>query len=393
MSNRELFFRHLGQTSSFPLALEIVRAEGIYMYDPEGRPYMDLISGISVSTLGHRHPKVIQAIRDQADKYLHLMVYGEFIQAPQVQLARLLAGCLPDPIDQVYLVNSGSEAVEGALKLAKRYTGRTEMICFRNSYHGSTHGSLSMMGNERMKQSFRPLLPDVRILEYNNIARLEQISSQTACVVAESIQGEAGVIVPSEGFMKALRERCSQTGTLLILDEIQAGYGRTGSMWAFEHFGIVPDVVTMAKGMGGGVPIGAFAAPAHIMQALTVDPVLGHITTFGGNALCAAAAKATLEVVLEQRLWEKAREAEQVFRKRLVHPLIRSIRGKGLMLALEFQSFEQNKQIIDACIEHGLVTDWFLFADNCLRLAPPLIITAEQAEQACSTILKVLDQV
>jgi acetylornithine/N-succinyldiaminopimelate aminotransferase len=391
ISNRELFFRCLGQTSGFPLALELERAEGVYMYDANGKAYLDLISGIAVSLVGHRHPRVVEAIRDQTEKYLHLMVYGEFVQSPQVQLASLLVNHLPDSLEQVYLVNSGSEAVEGALKLAKRYTGRTEIICFRKAYHGSTQGSLSVMGDERMKQAFRPLLPDVRILDYNDIEQLEQVSERTACVIAESIQGEAGAMVPDAAFMQTLRKRCSQTGVLLILDEIQAGYGRSGKLWAFEHFGVVPDILTLAKGMGGGLPIGAFVASREIMQALTENPVLGHITTFGGNALCAAAARATLEVVLEEKLWERAAEMELYFRNKLAHPLIRSIRGRGLMLALEFSDFAQNKLIIDRCIEKGLVTDWFLFADNCLRLAPPLVITPQQADDACNIILEVLD--
>ncbi len=392
ITNREMFFRHLGQTSSFPMALEIDRAEGAYMIDPEGRKYLDLISGISVSTLGHRHPEVIRAITSQAERYLHLMVYGEFIQGPQVQLAALLTSCLPQSLDQVFLVNSGSEAVEGALKLAKRYTGRSEMVSFRNAYHGSTHGSLSVLGDERMKQAFRPLLPDVRMLDYNDATQLDQISTRTACVIAESIQGEAGAVVPDMAFMQALSRRCKETGALLILDEIQAGYGRTGRMWAFEHFDIVPDIITMAKGMGGGLPIGAFVASRQIMQSLTHDPVLGHISTFGGNALCAAAAKATLEVVLRDKLWEQAAEKEVLFRKLLVHPKIRKIRGKGLLLALELDNFEQNKRIIDRCLQEGLVTDWFLFADHCLRIAPPLIITDEQVEQACAVILQILDE-
>jgi len=362
----------------------------MYMYDPQGRAYLDLISGIAVSALGHRHPRVVQAIREQLDKYLHLMVYGEFVQSPQVELARLLTNNLPAPLDNVYLVNSGSEAIEGAIKLAKRYTGRTRLVSFRNGYHGSTHGSLSVTGNESLKNAFRPLLPDVIHLDYSAFDQLHEIDGNTACVIAETIQGEAGAVTPSSGFMQALRNRCNETGALLILDEIQCGMGRTGRLWAFEHEGIVPDVVTLAKGLGGGMPIGAFIAPKHIMQCLTHDPVLGHITTFGGNALCAAAAKATLEVIVEEQLWEKATAKEALFRELLTHPTIRKIRGKGLMLALEFDSFEQNKRIIDRCLERGLVTDWFLFADNCLRIAPPLTIAEADIRKACGIIMEAI---
>ena len=389
--NRELFFRYLGQTSDFPLAVEIERAEGVYMYGPNGKRYLDLISGIAVSSIGHRHPQVVKAIKDQADKYLHLMVYGEFVQSPQVMLAEMLVNHLPEPLNSVYLVNSGSEATEGALKLAKRHTGRTEMVCFRNAYHGSTQGSLSVMGNERMKKAFRPLLPDVRILDYNDLKQLEQISDKTACVIAETIQGEAGAIVPENGFLQALRQRCNETGALLIFDEIQAGFGRTGKLWAFEHYQVVPDILPLAKGMGGGMPIGAFIASAEIMSCLTHSPVLGHITTFGGNAVCAAAALANLQVIVGSQLWKKVNEKEKLFREKLRHNAIKNIRGKGLMLAIEFESFEQNKQIIDRCLEKGVLTDWFLFADNCLRVAPPLIISEEQIDYACSIILEAIE--
>jgi len=390
-SNRELFFRYLGQTSAFPLAVEIERAEGVYMYGQDGKRYVDLISGIGVSSIGHRHPRVVQAVKDQAEKYMHLMVYGEFVQSPQVKLAELLAQHLPHSLNNVYLVNSGSEATEGALKLAKRHTGRTEIVCFRKAYHGSTQGSLSVMGDERMKNAFRPLLPDVRTLDYNAIEQLDQISARTACVIAETIQGEAGAIVPENGFLQALRQRCNETGALLIFDEIQAGFGRTGKLWAFEHFNIVPDILLLAKGMGGGMPIGAFVASAEIMQSLSHSPVLGHITTFGGNAVCAAAALANLEVITENILWEGVLEKEKLFRETLRHPAIKSIRGKGLMLAVEFENFEQNKRIIDRCLESGVLTDWFLFADNCLRVAPPLIITNEQIVDACQVILDAIE--
>ena len=361
------------------------------MYGPGGKRYLDMISGISVSSVGHRHPEVVRAVKDQADRYMHLMVYGEFVQSPQVKLAEVLVKHLPEPLDNVFLVNSGSEATEGALKLAKRYTGRTEIVAFRNAYHGSTQGSLSIMGEERMKKAFRPLLPDVRFLDYDRPAQLEQISARTACVIAETIQGEAGAVVPNAEFMQALRKRCNETGALLILDEIQAGLGRTGKLWAFEHYGIVPDILMLAKGLGGGMPIGAFIASAEIMQSLTNSPVLGHITTFGGNAVCAAAALATVKTITEGKLWEGVPEKEKLIRKKLKHPAIKGIRGKGLMLAVEFDSFEQNKRIIDRCLEKGLLTDWFLFADNCLRIAPPLIMENDEIEAACQIILQAIE--
>ncbi|MFP4691706.1 MAG: aspartate aminotransferase family protein, partial [Bacteroidales bacterium] len=375
MLQRELFLRHLAQTSSFPLSLEIKEAEGLYMYDSDGKRYLDLISGISVSALGHRHPKVVQAVKEQAERYLHLMVYGEFVQSPQVELAKMLVENLPPGLDNVFFVNSGSESVEGALKLAKRYTGRTEIVSFYDAYHGSSHGSLSVGGNEKLKNAFRPLLPDVRHLCFGATEQLSQISERTACVIAETIQGEAGAVVPNKAFMKALRKRCDETGALLILDEIQAGMGRSGALWAFSHYGIVPDILTLAKALGGGMPLGAFIAGREVMRCLTENPVLGHINTFGGNAVCAAAAKACLTEILEERLWLNAAQLEHVFRKMLVHPDIIGVRGKGLLLAVEFENFGRAKGVIDRCIQKGVLTDWFLFADNCLRIAPPLTIT------------------
>jgi len=392
MSNRTLFYKYLAQTSSFPLALEIESADGLYMTDPEGKTYMDLISGISVSALGHRHPVVMKAMRDQMDKYMHLMVYGELVQAPQTKLAELLVSNLPEPLDNVYLTNSGSEAVEGALKLAKRHTGRTEIVHFRNAYHGSTQGALSVAGNEKLKNAFRPLLGDIRQLTFNNPEDLEQISERSACVIAETIQGEAGAVVPDVGFMQSLRKRCDETGTLLILDEIQAGMGRTGKLWAFEHYGIVPDVLTLAKGFGGGMPIGAFIASKKIMQSLTDQPILGHITTFGGNAVCAAAAHATLQFILDNKLWENARQLHEVFKQNLIHPKIKSLKGKGLLLAIEFEDFKRNKKVIDRCVHNGLLTDWFLFADHSLRLAPPMIINESEAIKACHILIQSIDE-
>lgn len=392
MNHRQLFYNFLGQTSRAPLALEIERAQGIYMYDPQGKQYLDLIAGISVSNVGHCHPRVVEAVQKQAATHMHLMVYGEFVQSPQVELAHLLCSHLPGSLQNVFLVNSGSEAVEGALKLAKRYTGRSEIVAFHNAYHGSTHGALSVMGDEQMKNAFRPLLPNIRFLPFNKAGSLDQITSQTACVLAETIQGEAGAIAPDPVFMQQLHQTCRQNGALLILDEIQAGCGRTGKLWAFEHYGITPDILTLAKGLGGGLPVGAFISNKEIMDSLTHDPVLGHITTFGGNPVCAAAAKANLEVILEKQLWKNAAEMETLFRQLLNHPKIKSISGKGLMLAVEFESFEQNKTIIDKLIAKGIVTDWFLFAPNCLRIAPPLVITRQQVEYVCQQIQNVLDE-
>jgi acetylornithine/N-succinyldiaminopimelate aminotransferase len=387
LTQRQLFIRHQAQTSPAPLALEIVKAEKLYLYDKDGKQYMDLISGIAVSNLGHRHPKVISAIKNQLDQYMHLMVYGEYIQTPQTQLAALLAENLPTTLNCSYFVNSGSEAVEGALKLAKRHTGRSEIVSFKNAYHGSTHGALSVMGNENFKQAFRPLLPDIRFLEYNKLETLSQISERTACVIVEGIQGEAGVVVPDIQFMQALSARCKKVGALLIVDEIQTGFGRTGSLFAFNHFGILPDILTLGKGMGGGMPIAAFIASEKIMSDLSNNPVLGHITTFGGHPVNCAAALATLQVLLEENHIEKVSGKEILFRQLLVHPQIKEIRGKGLLLAVVFESKEFNFKVIELCIKAGLITDWFLFCDHAMRLAPPLIITDEEIKSACAIIL------
>jgi acetylornithine/N-succinyldiaminopimelate aminotransferase len=388
LTQRQLFLNHVAQTSPTPLALEIERAEGVYLYDSKGKSYIDLISGISVSNVGHCHPAVVEAVKNQVDKYMHLMVYGEYVQSPQVFLAEALVNTLPKSLDAVYFVNSGSEAVEGALKLAKRFTGRAEIISCKNAYHGSSHGALSVMGNEFFKNAFRPLLPGTRFIEYNNIDNLSQITTQTACVIAETIQGEAGVVLPQNDYLKKLRARCSETGTLLILDEIQTGFGRTGTFWGFEQYGISPDILTTAKGMGGGMPIGAFIASKSMMDLLTHNPVLGHITTFGGHPVSCAASLATLQVIKNGTYLQEVAAKEQLIRSLLIHPLIKSIKGKGLLLALEFEDYEQNKRIIDACIEKGVITDWFLFADNLMRIAPPLTITIEELKLACKIILE-----
>jgi len=385
---RQLFLANNAQTTDFPLLLEFERAEGVHLYDAEGKGYIDLISGIGVSNLGHSNPKVIQAIKDQVDRYMHLMVYGEYVQTPQVRFAQKLVSVLPDNLQSVYFVNSGAEAVEGALKLAKRYTGRQQIIACKNSYHGSTHGALSVMGNEDFKQAYRPLLPGVEFIRFNDIDDLQLITQQTACVIIETVQGEAGIRVPDLNYMQALRKRCDETGTLLIMDEIQAAMGRTGKLFAFEHYGIVPDILLLAKALGGGMPIGAFVSSNQIMGALKENPMLGHITTFGGHPVCCAAGLAALEVLLDENLVDTVAEKEALIRSLLVHPAIKEVRGKGLMLAIELENFDINKKIIDRCIANGVITDWFLHCDNSMRIAPPLIITHHEIKKACEVIIE-----
>ena len=400
ISHRQLFFQHVAQTSDFPLGLEIEKAEGVYMYDSNGKRYLDLISGIGVSNVGHRHPKVLEAIHNQLGKHMHLLVYGEFVQGTQVKLAEALAKTLslnaafPSPfglIDNVYFTNSGTEAVEGAMKLAKRFTGRSEFISCYNAYHGATQGALSLAGAEFFKNSFRPLLPDNQLIRHGVIEDLDKISGKTAAVVIEIIGGESGVRIPDESYFAALRKKCTETGALLILDEVQTGFGRTGSFWAFEQTGIYPDILLSAKGMGGGMPIGAFMASSELMQALKTNPILGHITTFGGHPVSCASALAALKVTLAERLSEKAQAKGDLFKSLLKHPDIGEVRGKGLMLAAEMESFEKLKDTIDKCIEKGVITDWFLFCDNSMRIAPPLIITEEQIQESCQIILEVLN--
>jgi putrescine aminotransferase len=392
ISQRQLFLDHLAQTTHFPLMLEIERAEGIYMFGPDGKRYIDLISGIGVSNLGHRHPNVVKAVKEQVDQYMHLMVYGEFIQSPQVKLAHALANTLPDTLNACYLVNSGSEAVEGALKLAKRFTGRHELISCFNAYHGSTQGALSVCGNESFKQAYRPLLPGVRHIHFGEYDELEQITEKTAAIIIETVQGEAGVRVAHKDYFQILRERCYQTGTLLILDEIQAGFGRTGKFWAFEHYDIVPDILLSAKGMGGGMPIGAFIASSEIMSVLRENPILGHISTFGGHPVSAAASLATLQTIQKNKLYKQAEHKAGLFKKYLAHPKIKEIRHKGLMMAVAFDSFEVLKPIIDKAIALGVLTDWFLYCDNAMRIAPPLIITPKEIEEACQIILQAIEE-
>jgi len=387
------FYGFLAQTSKTPVALEIVSAKGLWLKDTKGKKYLDLISGIAVSNLGHSHPSVVKAIKKQADKHTHLMVYGEYVQSAQVQFAKKICGLLPQKLNSVYFVNSGSEAVEGALKLAKRYTGRTEIISFKNAYHGSTHGALSVMGDEALKMPFRPLLPDVRILPCNDINALEAITKKTACVIIEPIQGEAGTIVPEKQFLKALEKQCKKTGTLLILDEIQTGFGRTGKLFAFEHTGITPDIITIGKAMGGGLPLGGFVANQKMMQTLSDNPPLGHITTFGGHPLCCASGLAALEVLLKEKFHEKADKKEKIFRALLKHSAIKEIRGQGLMLAVEFNNEELCKKVIEKCLKKGIIVDWFLFCPTAMRIAPPLIIQEKEIKQACLVIISAIKEV
>jgi acetylornithine/N-succinyldiaminopimelate aminotransferase len=391
MNLRQLFLQHVAQTSPAPLALEIVKAQGCTLTDASGKDYIDLIGGISVANTGHSHPAVIEAIKKQLDQYMHIMVYGEFIQSPQVQYAHLLTEHLPPTLNSVYFTNSGAEAVEGAMKLAKRVTGRTEIIAFKNSYHGSTQGALSIIGDEYWRNSFRPLLPGIQHLSYNSFEDLQYINEQTACVITETVQAEAGIIAPQKEWIHALQDRCKETGTLLILDEIQAGFGRTGQLWGFQNFNVVPDVLLIGKALGGGMPLGAFIAAKELMDRLTDNPVLGHITTFGGHPVCCAAGMASLKVLLESKLDIKTKE--QQFKSLLVHPKIKGVRSFGLWMAVEFDSFDTCKKVIDKCIEGGVITDWFLFASNCMRISPPLTISPAEIDTACQVIIDSIKEV
>jgi acetylornithine/succinyldiaminopimelate/putrescine aminotransferase len=385
-SNRSLFFRHLGQTSPTPMLLEIERAEGIYLFGNDGKKYIDLVSGVSVSNTGHRHSRVVKAVKRQVDNYMHLMVYGEIIQSPQVQYAAKLAGLLPKGLEVCYFVNSGSEAVEGALKLAKRFTGRSRIISCKNSYHGSTHGALSIQGSEDYKTAFRPLLPDTHLIDFNNVQDLNQIDTHTACVVIEPVQAEGGVIFPENNFLKKVRERCNETGALLIFDEIQTGFGRIGNLFAMERFDVTPDIVLFAKALGGGMPLGVFISSSEIMSALTSNPVLGHITTFGGHPVCCAAGLASLEVLLEENLIENCRAMSEVFKNNLNHPAIKEVRGEGLLLALELGDADLVKNVVARATDFGLILDYFLFCDTAFRIAPPLTINKEETLKACLLI-------
>lgn len=390
LSSRQLFLQYIGQTSDEPLMLEIDRAEGIWLFSSDGRKYADLISGVSVSNIGHSHPSVIQAVKQQLDKHMHLMVYGEYIQAPQVRLAKLLADNLPGNLNCTYFVNSGSEAIEGAMKLGKRFTGRPGIIAFRNAYHGSTQGSLSVLGGEEFKNSFRPLLPGITFLDFNNFTDLEKINRETACVIVEPIQGEAGVRLPVDGFLDALRKKCTETGAVLIFDEIQVGFGRTGSLFAFQDYGIEPDILALAKSLGGGLPLGAFISSHDMLAALKTKPVLGHITTFGGHPVSCAAGLASLEVLLKERIIEHVNEKEQLFRENLVHPFIKELRSKGLLMAVEMGDGEMVKKVIRKGLEKGIVLDTFLFCETAFRISPPLTITMEEIMEVCGILNETL---
>lgn len=392
MTNRQLFLRHVAQTSDAPLSLEIERAEGIYLFDAAGNAYMDLISGVSVSNLGHRHPAVEKAVREQLGKYWHTFVYGEYVLSPQVQLAKLLCENLPSNLDSVFFVNSGSEAVEGAMKLAKRYTGRPEIIACRQSYHGSTQGAASLMSPTIYTQPYHPLLPGIRHIDFGTDADLQHITHQTAAVVIEVIQAEAGIKIAGKDYFLNLRKRCDETGTLLILDEIQTGFGRTGTLFAFEQYSFEPDILLLAKGMGGGMPLGCFIAPTSIMQVLSHHPPLGHITTFGGHPVSCAASLATLETLLESNYSAAVIQKTALFRQLLQHPTIREIRSAGLMMAIDVGAFDLVLSVVRICLEKGLVVDWFLFNSESIRIAPPLIITEEEIRKACSLLLEALDE-
>jgi acetylornithine/succinyldiaminopimelate/putrescine aminotransferase len=391
ISQRQLFLRHVAQTSDAPMMLEIDRAEGCFLYDTEGSSYLDLIAGISVSVLGHRHPNVQKAVENQLNKYWHTLVYGEFVLSPQVELATLLAKHLPDNLEAVYFTNSGTEATEGAMKLAKRHTGRSEIVAMKNAYHGSTQGAMSLNSDAYFTQAYRPLLPDIQFITFDCEMCLLQITERTAAVILETVQAESGIYTPSLGYLKALRKRCDDVGTLLILDEIQAGMGRTGTLWAFEQYDITPDVLLLAKGLGGGMPIGAFISSKEIMWSLTNNPVLGHITTFGGHPVSCAAALATLKTLVESDLIEHVKSKEALFLQRLVHPKIRAVRSAGLWMAVELRDFDEIQYVIKTCLAAGLITDWFLFNNRSLRIAPPLTISESDINWACSVILTALD--
>jgi acetylornithine/succinyldiaminopimelate/putrescine aminotransferase len=395
MNQRELFLRHVAQTSELPLMgvdMNIANAKGVVLTDVNGKKYIDLISGISVSNIGHCHPKVVDAINLQSQKFMHLMVYGEFNQSPQVNYATTLLPHLPPTLNCIYFATGGSESIEGAMKLSKRVTGKTDFVSFKNSYHGSTHGALSLMGDEYFKNAFRPLLPNTKQLTYNSIEELSQIGPNTAAVVLELIQAESGVKPANEVFINEVAKICKHHGALLIVDEIQTGFGRTGTLFAFEQYGITPDVLCIAKGMGGGLPIGAFIADKKIMNSLSHDPVLGHINTFGGNAVCLAAAQANLEVILTERLWESAKKIETILTQHLQHSKIKTLSVKGAMAAVEFDNQAVNFTIIRKCLESGIITDWFLFNDRALRICPPLNINENLLVEALQKIISILNE-
>lgn len=390
-SNRHLFFEYVAQTSPTPYAVEIERAEGVFLHTPDGKKYIDLISGVSVSNIGHGNQAVKNAIKEQVDKYMHLMVYGEYIQTPQTKYAKLLTDLLPTSLNNVYFVNSGTEANEGAIKLAKRFTGRSEVIAFKNAYHGGTHATLSLMSNEKYTQAFRPLVPGVRFLNYNNLNDLDLINKNTACVIAEVVQAEAGIIPANQVFLQELRTKCTEQGAMLIFDEIQTGIGRTGSVFAFEQYNVVPDILTTAKALGGGMPLGAFISAKKIMQSLSKNPILGHITTFGGHPVCCAAGYAALKYLTDNHIVETVIEKGEYFKSKLNHRKIKSVRGKGLLIAVELGSFEAVYNFIQKGIEIGFLSDWFLNEDTFFRVAPPLTITKDEIDYACNLINEALN--
>lgn len=390
---KQEFFKYQAQTTPFAAGFEVEKAEGSYIYGKDGNAYLDFVAGVSANTLGHSHPKVVNAIKEQADRYLHVMVYGEYAQEKPVALCLLLAEATPEPLEVTYLVNSGAEAIDGALKLAKRYTGREEIISMKNSYHGNTHGALSVSGNEFHKREFRPLLPMISFIEFNNEEEFSKITEKTACVIAETIQGAAGFLTPSQNYFKNLKKRCEEVGALLILDEIQPGFGRTGKLFSFEHYDMVPDILVMGKGMGGGVPVGAFMSSAEIMKSLQHSPKLGHITTFGGNPLIAAASYATLKEVLDSGLMNEVNEKEALFRELLVHPKIKKVNGRGLMLAVELESPDYTLKVAKRCMEKGLIVFWQLYRNEFMRISPPLTLTQNEIRKGCQIILQALDEV
>ena len=393
---RRQFLAHVGQTSPAPQLITVERAEGVYFYTPEGKQYYDLISGVSVSNVGHANPAVVDAVCRQARDYMHIMVYGEMVERPQVEFARALAEALPEPLDSVYFLNSGAEAVEGALKLAKRYTHRTEMISMRQAYHGSTHGAMSMMGQpegEEWKCAFRPLLPDTKAIRFNNIEDLSLITERTACVLCEPVQGEAGVRPPKDGYLQALRKRCTEVGALLIFDEIQVGMGRTGEMFAMQKYGVTPDIVCLAKALGGGMPLGAFVSSQEIMSTLTHNPVLGHITTFGGHPVCCAAGLAAMKFLQENKIVEDVERKGALYEELLKdHPAVKEIRRAGLLLAIELGESEKLYKIMDLFIEEGILSDWFLFCDTAFRISAPLVISDEEIRDSVRIIRNCLDR-
>jgi len=393
MSNvKDIFKKHQAQTFPFPSCLEVKSAKGSYITDVNGKQYLDFVAGVSACTLGHSNPIIIGAVKEQLDKYTHVMVYGEYLQGPQYKLAKLLADNLPKNLSTTYFTNSGTEAIEGAMKLAKRATGRPEIISCKDSYHGSTQGALSIMGNEEHKAKYRPLLPHCNQIIYNDENSLENITEQTAAVVIEPIQGATGFVTPENDFLQKVREKCNETGTLLIFDEIQTCFGRLGTLFGFENYNVVPDILCIAKGMGGGMPIGAFIASWELMNLLTFEPKLGHITTFGGHPINCAASLATLEVLLSTNVMSKVKEKEQLFRQHLQHQKIKEIRGKGLMLAIEFEDEELAQQVVEKSLENGLILFYFLFTKTAIRITPPLTITKDEIIEGCNTIKGILEQ-